>query len=300
MDLYFYFEMNKKIVSVDFVDFWPNFYKKDNYFYHLLETKFDVKITDSNPDLLFYSNDYMHENNRFKKQYENSRKIFFSGESSAPDLDFADLSLTCHKSTDKNFRLPLWVLFINWFDVGYKKDRDQSFLLDQQKLLKVNKKINKKFCSFVASNNSGKRMEVIPKLLKEIDIDCGGQLFNNTNKTIKGRGDQKWKINFLQKYKFNFCFENDLIDGYVTEKIIHSMFANSIPVYWGSDVVFDDFNKNSFIYLNEYNIDELIIKLNELNKNKNEYLELLAQPWFKNNQFPSSILPRKVLEQIIG
>ena len=78
------------------------------------------------------------------------------------------------------------------------------------------------------------------------------------------------------------------------------MFANSIPVYWGSDVVFDDFNKNSFIYLNEYNIDELIIKLNELNKNKNEYLELLAQPWFKNNQFPSSILPRKVLEQIIG
>ena len=52
--------------------------------------------------------------------------------------------------------------------------------------------------------------------------------------------------------------------------------------------------------MNEYNIDELNIKLNELNNNKNEYLEFLAQPWFKNNRFPSSILPRKVLEQIIG
>lgn len=292
--------MNKKKITVDFVDFWPNFYKKDNYFYNLLKTEYDVKITDDNPDILFYSNDYKNEKNRFKKQYEKSRKIFFSGESTKPDYEFAELSLTCHKSSDKNYRLPLWVLFINWFDVRYKKDRDQSFLIKPKKLFELNKNPNPKFCSFVATNNAGKRSELVPQLLDRIEIDCGGLLFNNTNKVIKGRGDQKWKIKFLQNYKFNFCFENELIDGYVTEKIIHSMISNSVPIYWGSKQVFEDFNKNSFIFIDDYTIDELITILIELNNSKKAYKELLSQPWFNNNEFPNSILPSNVLDQIIG
>ena len=39
----------------------------------------------------------------------------------------------------------------------------------------------------------------------------------------------------FKKYKFNICFENSSTPGYVTEKIIQSMYVNSIPIYWGTN-----------------------------------------------------------------
>ena len=50
--------MKKETLTVDFVDFWPNLKKTDNYFYHLLSQEFDVVITDKEPDILFHSVDY--------------------------------------------------------------------------------------------------------------------------------------------------------------------------------------------------------------------------------------------------
>jgi glycosyltransferase involved in cell wall biosynthesis len=43
------------------------------------------------------------------------------------------------------------------------------------------------------------------------------------------------KLNTLSNYKFNICFENQKnISGYVTEKIIDSFLAQSVPIYFGS------------------------------------------------------------------
>ena len=49
-----------KKIRVNFVDFWPDFQKDNNYFYHLLSQKYDVEIDEEglNPDLLFFSVDY--------------------------------------------------------------------------------------------------------------------------------------------------------------------------------------------------------------------------------------------------
>jgi len=73
-------------------------------------------------------------------------------------------------------------------------------LINKESLLENNKnlKINNKFCSFVATNPSGRRLDFVPKLQARKYVDCGGTLLNNTGRKIKGRGDQKWKI----KYKY--------------------------------------------------------------------------------------------------
>lgn len=47
--------MKKESLTVDFVDFWPNFVKADNYFYHLLSQEFNVIITDKTPALMQYN-----------------------------------------------------------------------------------------------------------------------------------------------------------------------------------------------------------------------------------------------------
>ena len=40
--------MKKEKIRINFVDFWPNLMKEDNYFYHLLNKEYDVVIDEKN------------------------------------------------------------------------------------------------------------------------------------------------------------------------------------------------------------------------------------------------------------
>ena len=292
--------MKKEKIRINFVDFWPNLVKTDNYFYHLLTEEYNVLIDEINPDLLFHSVDYAKKEEH--KLYDDlkTKKIFFTGENVQPNYEECHASLTFLPSKGtKNYRLPLWALFINWFDVPYNKKRDQSYLINKESLLenKKNLKINNKFCSFVATNPSGRRLDFVPKLQARKYVDCGGTLLNNTGRKIKGRGDQKWKIKYISKFRFNIAFESEIGEGYVTEKILHPLSVNSIPIYWGSDFVNQDFNPKSFINASNYENDEALIeKILDLEKDKEKYVELLRQPCFKNNEFPDYVRPKSVLK----
>lgn len=292
--------MKKEVLKINFVDFWPNLVKTDNYFYHLLREEYDVLIDETKPDLLFHSVDYAKKEEHKLYDGLKTKKIFFTGENVQPNYEECHASLTFLPNKDtQNYRLPLWALFINWFDVPYNKKRDQSYLINKESLLenKKNLKINNKFCSFVATNPSGRRLDFVPKLQARKYVDCGGTLLNNTRRKIKGRGDQKWKIKYISKFRFNIAFENEIGEGYVTEKILHPMSVNSIPIYWGSDLVNQDFNPKSFINASNYENDEALIeKILDLEKDKEKYMELLRQPWFKNNDFPDYVRPNSVLK----
>ena len=293
--------MNKKL-RIDFTGFWPNFKKNDNYFFHLLKSEYELTIDQDSPDILFYSVDYANKKEHLKKNYTNSKKIFYTGENIEPDFNNCDAAFSFMESSNKlNYRLPLWALHINWFGVKHNNKRDQSYLIDKKSL--VNKKYikqpNNNFCSFLASNNSGERLNFVKKLDAYKSVDSSGKLFNNTKKIIKGRGDQKWKIKYLSKFRFNIAFENTIGNGYVTEKIIHPMSVNSIPIYWGSPFVKNDFNEKSFIYVNDFeNFNNVVDYIMLLENNLELYLEKLNQPIFKNNSYPEYILPLNVLKFI--
>ena len=292
--------MIKKKLKIDFASFWPNFVKHDNYFYHLLRTKYEVEISDQNPDLLFYSVDYGKKLAHFDSKYSNAKKIFYTGENIKPDLNFCDASISFIENFDeRNYRLPLWALHINWFNVPHSNKRDQSYLVNRDLLTNKNIKVNKHFCSFVASNESGERINFAKKLDSIKKIDSGGKLLNSTGKFVKGRGDQKWKIKYLSQFRFNIAFENEIGNGYVTEKIFHPMCVNSIPIYWGSDFSTTDFNEESFINVNQFNsFDDAIKKVLDLENNIDQYISMLSQPWFKGNEYPDYVIPENVLNFI--
>ena len=293
--------MYKKL-RVDFTGFWPNFKKNDNYFFHLLKSEYELIIDNNNPDVLFYSVDYANKREHLKKNYSNSKKIFYTGENIKPDFNKCDAAFSFMENSNKsNYRLPLWALHINWFGVKNDNKRDQSYLIDKDSLInkKEVRRPNNNFCSFLASNNSGERLNFVKKLDACKRVDSSGKLFNNTKKIIKGRGDQKWKIKYLSKFRFNIAFENAIGNGYVTEKIIHPMSVNSIPIYWGSPYVKQDFNEESFIYVNDFeNFNEVVDYIMMLENNLDLYLEKLNKPIFKNNSYPEYILPSNVLKFI--
>ena len=285
--------MNKELLKIDFESFWPNFQKQDNYFFNLLNQKYNVVIDEQSPDLLFLSYDYSGMNNHDKYINKDCKKIFYTGENYFPENNFYDYTFTFRETNANNVRLPLWVMHINWFNRKYSKKRDIGYQISLKKLLNENfvNLPNKNFCSFVSSQPKGKRVDFVPEISNYKNVDCGGRLYNNT-KLIKGRGDQKWKYSFLSKYRFNIAFENTIGDGYVTEKIIQPMSENSIPIYWGSDYVKSDFNPDSIIYADDFENDEHLIEyILELENNQRLYLEKLNNPWFKNNNISDCFLP---------
>lgn len=63
----------------------------------------------------------------------------------------------------------------------------------------------------------------------------------------------------LNRYRFNFCFENTSnISGYLTEKLFDCFYSKTIPIYWGAPNIEDLLPENLFVdYRNFTSIEEL-------------------------------------------
>jgi hypothetical protein len=88
------------------------------------------------------------------------------------------------------------------------------------------------------------------------------------------RGEVGDKLEKLKEYKFSICFENCIFDGWVTEKIIDSLFAGCIPVYWGAPDIADLIPVDTFIdFRNFKDFSELEKFLREMDeKTYNNYI----------------------------
>lgn len=294
--------LNNKKLKIYFADFWPNFKFDDNYFYNLLKSKYELKISEHNPDLLIHSFDYSGNAEFTNFKNKNTQKIFYTGENVEPDFNKTDYSISFHENTERNYRLPLWALYIDWFSTKKDKNRDPSFLIPVEKLTKRKKYnfINKPlFCSFIASKPTGKRLEFVPKLNERKKVYSLGRLYSNSFLRAFGRGDQKTKLNLMRMFKFNIAFENEISDGYVTEKLLHALYTDSIPIYWGTKKVKEDFNERGFLFYDDFKDEgELLNKIIEISQNKQEINKYLNEPIFQNDKIPEFCKPSNVLNFI--
>jgi hypothetical protein len=53
------------------------------------------------------------------------------------------------------------------------------------------------------------------------------------------RGPTERKIEALGKYRFAICYENQILKGWITEKIFDCFQAGTVPVYWGAPDIED-------------------------------------------------------------
>jgi hypothetical protein len=144
----------------------------------------------------------------------------------------------------------------------------------------------RKFCNFIYSNDSNGEGAVIRKqfcqdLSKYKKVDCPGKVLNNMQNAINSRVGNfaQGKLDFQKDYKFTIAFENNLYEGYTTEKLSQAFVANTIPIYWGNPDVVKEFNPKAFINCNDYdNLDDVIKKVIELDNNDEEYLKMLKEP----------------------
>lgn len=271
--------MDKPILFVDFVDFWPSLKKTDNYIYHLLSRIYEIHIS-SNPDVLFYS--------CYGKKHVayNCLKILYCAENRRPDFSGCDYALTFDFINDnRHFRWPLYAHHID-FENAWDKLTAIRTKEDAAAILKA----KTKFCCMIVSNGNAKgRITFFHELSKHKQVDSGGKFLNNIGGPVES------KMQFIKDYKFVFAFENAAYPGYTTEKIIQPLIVNSIPIYWGNPSINLDFNPMAFINANTKNTDELIETIMSLDSDDKAYMEMLMQPAFNNNQIPTYANEENVL-----
>jgi hypothetical protein len=89
------------------------------------------------------------------------------------------------------------------------------------------------------------------------------------------RGEVEDKFEKLKEYKFSICFENYMFDGWITEKIIDSLFAGCVPVYWGANDVVDFIPRGAFIDFRDFKdfaaLEDFLTNMDE--KTYNSYIE---------------------------
>lgn len=111
------------------------------------------------------------------------------------------------------------------------------------------------------------------------------------------------KLKLISKYKFNLCFENCIVAGYISEKIIDCFKASTVPVYLGAPNVEKYIPKNCFIDFRDFSdYSSLLIFLKSIRESEyNNYIKngqkLLKSKRFRSTWFEEGFL-EKFLESI--
>jgi hypothetical protein len=276
----------KRRIRIDFCDFWGKMDKHDNFFYNLLSERFEVQICER-PDFLLYTN-----NGQAHRLY-NGRKIFYTHEPILPNFNECDYAFTSFYLDDpRHLRLPFYAVM---YESPGALIRGEDFPSPQQILAEKTK-----FCSYVVSNNSPRknrnRIEILQKLSKYKRVESGGRFMNNIGGPLGG--GFAGKIDFMRDCKFHIAFENARFPGYTTEKLPQAMMARTLPIYWGSPRVQEEFNPRTFVDAAEFpDLDAVVERIIELDRDDSSYMQYFSQPYLPDNKPTEWFERRRLLDR---
>lgn len=153
----------------------------------------------------------------------------------------------------------------------YLRDfRDQSYFNLLKPLNQIYSKKKEKFCDYIFLN------ETCRNGVKRFNFY---KILNNLKKVDNLKTNYRFTTDMYQKivkdhepYKFSIAFENDIVSGWITEKIFNSFLAGCIPIYDGTDDIYKYFNKGSFINAKDFDsLEELAKYVIKVDTNDNLY-----------------------------
>ncbi|MBQ6569460.1 MAG: hypothetical protein IJL87_04315 [Clostridia bacterium] len=265
-----------KTVKINFAGFWGSFKKDDNLFVRLLRKHFNVEISD-NPDFVICSN----RGEPFEYMKYDCVRIMFMGENMSPDFTVFDycIGFDFLQFGDRYMRMPFAFYFNDGiFDVFERLSREQA-----KQILK-NKKY---FCNFIYGHQSshGMREKLFYKLGEYKPVISPGSHLNNMGGGEK-RCSWKEKKDFVRASKFTIAGDSINYPGFVTEKIVDPFICRSIPIYFGSTRIDEDFNTDAFIWCrSESELDKTLERVKYLDTHDDAYIDMLMQsPLLYENQ----------------
>jgi len=287
------------MIKLSIYGFWPHFNYHDNFFKSMFEEIYgnDFQYT-LNPQ---ESNICLIGENLIPPGLDRSKTKLIShiAEPKNPFYGVSDYHFTFDPTdTSKgNIRFPLWLLYI---DIYAFKTEQNPIAPVNFKTLENNPWYNTpktKFCVTPFSNAKENRIEFYNTFNTYKTTDGFGLPFGNGD---DGR-NQLIKYNVLAPYRFCMAYENTNKLGYVTEKLFQAKTAGCIPIYWGNEMVFEDFNKDCFIYANSFNTTgDLLEYVKTVDQNEELYNKIHSSRMFNYdlNQFYDNL--KKQIKEMIS
>lgn len=186
------------------------------------------------------------------------KKIAFTGESydivsTTPGCDaYIGFDLEDNMPRDVvSLRFPLYAIYHQdyLYKYGCASFEELREKFRREKTMKVS--------AVVSNPSNGLRASVIEYLVRGGFCDSGGRVWNNV-------GEVKDKLEFTSKYAAALAFENLPKKSYITEKIYEAFIVNSVPIYWGADDIYQEFNQNCFIHFDSSNQESMNQSVTEI------------------------------------
>lgn len=270
-------------LKIAFIDFWPE-WNDENFITPILEKNYNIIIDNKKPEIVFYS---IFGNNNAKYK---CKKILYVAENIRYPYNqtirnnintayrTADYTISFDPETNKNYRLPLWQVFIlrnpsYWNNLTNKVQHDNF----------------ERFCSFTVSNPSNQeRIYAFDKLSKYKKVHAYGKVRMNDLGLKKASNGKYWreaKDQFFieHPHKFSITYENTSYPYYCTEKLMDSFLAGSIPLYSGDPKVVIDWNSKAFLNIPKLGITWLEAVKN-IDTNKELFQQYYNEPVFTEDQ----------------
>lgn len=302
-------EMTKPKLAIDFHGFWdkdevifPHYFTPSHSF---LFSKYNVVLDKNNPDILFCS--------LWGNPPENVKcpTVALVHENYTPTEEFCskyDYVISFTKDGPKNnIRIPYWVYHL--YDLYHFSGWDNFAGFFTNTYVPgdpfVDDPFNRKnFCAYLHSKKDNYRERVVEHLSTYRKVDKGNPRNSNLtdpdeiammNKKVEGQEGFMQKIDFFANRKFSFAMENSWSPGYVTEKILDSHWASTIPLYCGILDPSDGFNEKAFVNMYHYDtMAPFVEKVKYLDQNKGAYDEMLSEPLF--TKFPDNFYIDSMIE----
>lgn len=264
--------MKKKEICLHFSDF-PGKTNID-FITNLLEKRYKIILDEANPDYIIYS---VFGSNFLR--YTDAVRICFIGENVRPDFNLCDFAFSFDwlKYEDRHFRAPNFVLYPQWEDLLNRKSSNIADLSDKPS-----------FCNFIYTNGNGHphRVAFFNFLNGIMKVDSFGRFLRNSDHTIDAPYSGDWsksKVDAQKKFRFSIAFENSETPGYTTEKIVHALSADTIPIYWGDPCVGRIFNPERFIDVRELGFEGAVHRIKHLEENPEALIKMLNAPFFSDD-----------------
>ncbi|MBP3446604.1 MAG: hypothetical protein J6K64_04930 [Clostridia bacterium] len=255
-----------KTLKIDFCGFWGSFKMEKNLFVKILSKHFNVEISD-NPDFVICSN----RGNPFEYMKYDCVRIMLMGENMSPDFTVFDycIGFDFLEFSDRYFRLP----FGFYFDDAKPWIPEKLDIASAKEILEG----KKYFCNFIYGHQSshGMRENLFEALDSYKPVVSPGSYMNNVNNEKK-RCSWQEKNEYLKASKFTIAGDSIEYPGFVTEKIVQPFMCHSIPVYFGSTKIDEDFNTNSFVWCkSKDDIERTLEQVKFLDTHDDAYIDML-------------------------
>ena len=134
------------------------------------------------------------------------------------------------------------------------------------------------------------REDAVNQISSIMPVWYGGRCKGNDNVNITRMPNPptnpNWAYNRDAYSEYTFCFamENSKTHNYMSEKIIMAFLAGCVPIYYGSEQIFDVFNKEAFVFYDPQHPGPALQKLKVLAGNETAYQQVLNQHILANGE----------------